>query len=106
MATSSGRFVRIDVSKDRLDVAVLGDGGEWQVHTLARRGSCEAPRRELTSGLLFIKFYFCQQIPEGSRAMHRLDVLPGTGLGILIMEAIGTACRSRSKASPLKGSAG
>ena len=31
MATSSGRYVGIDVSKDRLDVAVLGDKQEWQV---------------------------------------------------------------------------
>jgi transposase len=31
MATSSGRYVGIDVSKDRLDVAVLGEERGWQV---------------------------------------------------------------------------
>jgi len=31
MATSSGKFVGIDVSKDRLDVAVLGEKSGWQV---------------------------------------------------------------------------
>lgn len=31
MATSSGCYVGIDVSKDRLDVAVLGQKAEWQV---------------------------------------------------------------------------
>ena len=31
MATSSGRYVGIDVSKDRLDVAVLGEERERQV---------------------------------------------------------------------------
>ena len=31
MATSSRKFVGIDVSKDRLDVAVLGEKSEWQV---------------------------------------------------------------------------
>jgi len=31
MATSSGKFVGIDVSKDRLDVAVLGEKQEYQV---------------------------------------------------------------------------
>jgi transposase len=31
MATSSEMYVGVDVSKDRLDVAVLGEGGVWQV---------------------------------------------------------------------------
>ena len=31
MTTSSGKFVGIDVSKDRLDVAVMGEKREWQV---------------------------------------------------------------------------
>src|SRR6266487_2625779 len=31
MATSSGTYVGIDVSKDRLDVAVLGEKQAWQV---------------------------------------------------------------------------
>jgi transposase len=31
MTTSSGKYVGIDVSKDRLDVALLGDAGMWQV---------------------------------------------------------------------------
>jgi len=31
MATSSGVYVGIDVSKDKLDVAVLGEKPEWQV---------------------------------------------------------------------------
>jgi len=31
MATSHGKFVGIDVSKDKLDVAVLGEKPEWQV---------------------------------------------------------------------------
>ncbi len=31
MATSSGKYIGIDVSKDRLDVALLGDEGVWPV---------------------------------------------------------------------------
>ena len=31
MTTSSEMYVGIDVSKDRLDVAVLGEGRVWQV---------------------------------------------------------------------------
>ena len=31
MTTSSGKFVGVDVSKDQLDVAVLGEEREWQV---------------------------------------------------------------------------
>ena len=31
MATSSGKYIGIDVSKDRLDVVLLGDEGVWQV---------------------------------------------------------------------------
>jgi len=31
MATSSGKYVGVDVSKDKLDVAVLGEKEEWQV---------------------------------------------------------------------------
>jgi transposase len=31
MTTSSGKYVGVDVSKDRLDVALLGDAGMWQV---------------------------------------------------------------------------
>jgi transposase len=31
MATSSGRYVGIDVSKDRLDIAVMGEKQSWQV---------------------------------------------------------------------------
>ena len=37
MTTSSGMYVGIDVSKDRLDVAVLGDRQEKQVDNTSQR---------------------------------------------------------------------
>ena len=39
MATSSGRYVGIDVSKDRLDVAVLGAERVWQVDNTQDRNA-------------------------------------------------------------------
>lgn len=36
MTTSSGKYIGIDVSKDRLDVALLGDAGVWQVENTAQ----------------------------------------------------------------------
>src|SRR5829696_5072302 len=40
MATSSGTYVGIDVSKDRLDVAVLGEEQEWQVDNTPKGITC------------------------------------------------------------------
>jgi transposase len=40
MATSSGKYVGIDVSKDRLDVAVLGEEQEWQVDNTPKGIAC------------------------------------------------------------------
>jgi transposase len=40
MATSSGTYVGIDVSKDRLDVAALGEEQEWQVDNTPKGIPC------------------------------------------------------------------
>jgi len=40
MATSSGTYVGIDVSKDRLDVAALGEEQEWQVDNTPKGIAC------------------------------------------------------------------
>jgi transposase len=40
MATSSGTYVGIDVSKDRLDVAALGEEQEWQVDNTPKGITC------------------------------------------------------------------
>lgn len=79
MATSSGKFVGIDVSKDGLDVAVLGDEQEYQVDN-TETGILELMKQmqELTPDLIVVE-------ATGGYQRSVVDMLFRSGLAVAVV---------------------
>ena len=79
MATSSGKFVGIDVSKDGLDVAVLGDEQEYQVDN-TETGILELMKQmqELTPDLIVVQ-------ATGGYQRSVVDMLFRSGLAVAVV---------------------